>query len=97
MNIVSSNLNTIEFIDQDNGWIGGNNGVVLYTQNGGSVWSVSNVGNPVAIKKVKFINATTGWAISDSLRIYKTLDGGATWTFLTSTFPQIKLLEDVVF
>jgi photosystem II stability/assembly factor-like uncharacterized protein len=96
-NIVSSNLNTIEFIDQDNGWIGGNNGVVLYTQNGGSVWSVSNVGNPVAIKKVKFINATTGWAISDSLRIYKTLDGGATWTFLTSTFPQIKLLEDAVF
>lgn len=96
-NIVANNLKTIEFFDNENGWIGGNAGVILYTTNGGSDWSVTNIGKPSTIKKIKFVNPTTGWAITDSAHVYKSNDGGVSWTFLTSSLPQIKLLEDVVF
>lgn len=84
--------NDIFFIDENNGWIVGNNGKVLKTKDGGTNWVyVTNSGiNPnQKSKTVFFINNLIGWIpskfIDETAFIQHTTDGGNTWS--TQTVP----------
>jgi photosystem II stability/assembly factor-like uncharacterized protein len=72
-------LNTVQFIDENTGWIVGNSGTILKTDNGGISWqSVSGISN-TALESIYFINPDTGWVVGQDGSIYKTTDGGTTW------------------
>jgi len=86
---------TIDFIDEDNGWIAGYN-TLLKTEDGGQTWvSISNnddllaghVGANFLIEEIDFVDETFGWVIVwvqlDDLNIGKILkseNGGQNWS-----------------
>lgn len=72
-------LNTIEFIDENVGFVSGgfNRKKVMKTNDDGSNWSEvldQNLG------QIQFINDLIGYGNSSNGRMYKTIDGGNTWS-----------------
>ncbi|HRE41782.1 MAG TPA: YCF48-related protein [Ignavibacteria bacterium] len=94
----SSNLNSISFLDQNYGWVGGNynfsSATIFKSTNGGQSWnSVSNnlIGN---ISIIHFLNINVGVAAM-GIYIYKTTNGGSNWTpgFTSSNYKDINSLN----
>lgn len=77
-------LRSIYMINENSGWITGNDGVILRTTNGGINWNTVSIQNAAgSITKVEFVNSGTGWIFGYGYlpqgSIWKTTDGGATW------------------
>ncbi|MFH1760614.1 MAG: YCF48-related protein [bacterium] len=77
------------FKDQNHGWIVGNKGLILCTDNGGKTWEKQKSNTFCVLRKVFFINKKRGWAVGGTTRldrtggngiILSTLDGGKNWT-----------------
>lgn len=81
-------LRVIDMIDENTGWISGNNGLVLKTTNGGAIWTTVVIpgASTQSLTYVQFVNASTGWVFGYSAgpNLFKTTDGGNTWQ--TQTF-----------
>ena len=84
----SKDINSISFIDSNNGWAVGAGGLILYTDNGGASWETQN--SPISesgwLCDVKFIDLKNGWAVGKNITddggygiILHTVDGGITW------------------
>lgn len=98
-------LNDIFFIDKLNGWIGGDDGIILNTVDGGSNWKAHKTGISGWLNKVYFINNSEGWAVGAEEHedersagiILRSSDGGTTWTVqktgLNSELRNIKFLD----
>ena len=85
-NWVDQNSNTTQtllgvyFIDEDRGWITGNNGTILKTNNGGGTWervTLNTAGND--LYEVVFYGEDHGWMVGSAGSIWYTQDGGNTW------------------
>ncbi|MDP3148856.1 MAG: YCF48-related protein [Ignavibacteria bacterium] len=75
---INRDMNAIFFVDENIGYVGGNNGELYKTTNGGANWTKQDLGTGVGtISSIYFINATTGWIAGDLL-IARTTDG-STW------------------
>ena len=86
----TNQLNWVHFIDENNGWIVGNNSTMLHTENGGSSWTTKT--SPIAMDLYAcfFVDSENGWAVGGSLssrKIIHTSNGGTTWTEQTSVKP----------
>ena len=83
--VMSAYLRTIYMINENSGWITGNNGLVLQTTNGGTNWNTVTLPNAStgSITKVEFVDAYTGWIFAYGYiaagSIWKTTDGGNSW------------------
>lgn len=79
----TENLNTIDFPSNQVGYIGGDNGVLLKTVDGGETWDeveYTGVGAVTYnIEDLQFINENIGFMVLDFNGSYKTTDGGLTW------------------
>lgn len=78
-------LLTVEFVDENTGWVSGCCGMYLKTTDAGLNWSPEiylTLG--FSIHSLKFINASTGFAAGDAGYILRTTDGGNTWDSLNS-------------
>lgn len=66
----------IQFVDESNGWIVGDEIKVMYTPNGGDVWYEQSVPASATgrFTAVEFINETHGWAVGYG-RIIRTRNG----------------------
>lgn len=65
-------------------WIGARNGLILYSNNGGSTFSsMSNPAND-DIKDIQFIDASTGFACGSNSFFMFTSNGGANWASRSS-------------
>ena len=74
------NLNTVYFLDDKEGWLGGEFGLLLHTKDGGSSWNARRFGaGSPQITSVRFRDRLTGWAIGTGGTVLKTNDGGQTW------------------
>lgn len=74
---VSAELNGIDFINENEGWIAGI-GVILHTTDGGTSWAEQTVPTRANLSDVYFLDANNGWACGGE-EIFKTTDGGDTW------------------
>lgn len=82
------NLEAIQFIDENNGWIVGYNGKILKTTNGKDWIPITNAlpNTDFENSDLSFISSTTGWiatqanADGSSPFMLKTTDGGNSWT-----------------
>ena len=74
---IETELFSVDFTDELNGWIVGKN-VVLNTSDGGITWEVINQ-DSLTFWSVDFINQQKGWACGESF-IVKTTDGGISWS-----------------
>jgi photosystem II stability/assembly factor-like uncharacterized protein len=80
-------INTIDFVNENVGWIAGSNGTLLKTSDGGENWvDILSSNENWNLSQVDFINESVGWAVGskyDSTGSYaiiiKSLDGGYNW------------------
>ena len=78
------NLNSIDFLDDNNGLVVGDNGLILKTVDGGSSWENLTSGTPNNLNGVSFVTADIAVAVGDAPIILRTIDGGENWTSITS-------------
>ncbi|HZH84351.1 MAG TPA: YCF48-related protein [Phototrophicaceae bacterium] len=77
---VEPNLNAIYFSSPMKGWIVGEFGLVLHTEDGGSTWTAQRSGSDLPqLYAVKFVNDQRGWAIGQAGSLIHTTDGGKRW------------------
>ncbi|MDA1049792.1 MAG: YCF48-related protein [Planctomycetota bacterium] len=91
---VNCSLQSIHFIDDQNGWIVGGwthpfsqrtSGVVLRTENGGRRWTQVSAETLPNLARVKFFDQRRGWAVGTPSTMYpagvfRTEDGGRSWS-----------------
>jgi len=80
-------LYDVFFVDANVGFAAGDNGEVLKTTNGGTLWSRITAGPQAPRPNFTFADFSMGGAVGVAVagdRIYKTLNGGDSWT-LSST------------
>lgn len=80
----STYLSTLFFLDANTGFIGGNNGYLAKTTNGGINWTSQTSGISDFIRSISFVNSNTGFISGGSGTIKKTTNGGANWNSLNS-------------
>lgn len=76
----SSTLVTVKFMTPKKGWVAGELGVILYTDNGGESWELQESGIWEDIKSITFINDKIGWAVGKGGSIIHTDEGGTSWS-----------------
>ncbi|MFZ0635742.1 MAG: YCF48-related protein [Candidatus Acidiferrales bacterium] len=74
------NFADVYFVSEQEGWVTGEHGTILYTKNGGDTWTAQLGGDPQStdskINALRFVNATHGWAnMTSGSRLLRTTDG----------------------
>ena len=77
------------------GWAFGLGGVILHTEDGGTIWSAQRSGIPENLVFGTFLTPRIGWVVGADGGVLHTQDGGANWT-AQSTTPR-RYLASVVF
>ncbi len=90
--LTTQNMRTIFFIDSLTGWIGGDDGSVFRTTDGGMSWKPLISGTRADINLIQFVDWNTGWMLGDMEKsgleggksdsdkvLLLTNDGGKTW------------------
>lgn len=91
---ISTSINSVFFLDADNGFVCGDNGIVYKSVNGGLTWTPSNTG--IASEKMNsiyFKDAQNGIVVGNNGKVYLTVNGGTSWT--PESVPSVKNLLDV--
>ena len=76
---VSINLYKVYFSSEPFGWIVGDAGTVLRTQDGGETWRLVQMADLPALFSVCFKNDREGWAAGNVGFFLETYNGGETW------------------
>jgi photosystem II stability/assembly factor-like uncharacterized protein len=84
---VAGDFFAISMINQQTGYISGQNSKVLKTTNGGQSWtSMTNAsGSNYSLYAMEFVNESTGWAFVNYSsvaggNVFKTTNGGLNWS-----------------
>jgi len=83
---ISNDLNSVSFIDDNNGWAVGRQGKIVHTTNGGSTWSEQNSGTSKDLNKVHMISSTVGYAVGNNGTFIKY--NGSAWSTVNINFSQ---------
>jgi photosystem II stability/assembly factor-like uncharacterized protein len=80
-------LSDVFFLNNNLGWVVGNNGTILRTVDGGHTWLEPANPLPVEVSmySVYFVNENVGYAGGTHDLILKTIDGGANWSVVSFT------------
>lgn len=81
----AENLNAIFFKDINNGFVVGNNGTLLRTNDGGTTWTLQSLGTSTNLKSVSFLDSINGYIFGPEKTFYKTTDGGNSWLNLSNS------------
>ena len=84
----------LHFVNHKQGWIVGQQGLIIYTADGGKTWKKQEVDTTgpgyrmddasLDFKAVHFTNPNYGWAVGDEGLVAATDDGGKHWTLQRS-------------
>jgi len=77
-------LNAIFFLDLQNGYAVGTEGIILKTDDGGDNWFLQTSGTDNNLSSVNFGSQTNGWVVGDNGTILQTEDGGDSWQAIES-------------
>jgi photosystem II stability/assembly factor-like uncharacterized protein len=72
-------LNTVYFLDSKRGWVGGDDGYLSRTDDGGQSWVRQSVGTKAAINDIYFRDKEAGFLLAGNA-IFVTRDNGNGWT-----------------
>ena len=79
---ITNDLNSVDFVDDNNGWSAGRQGKIVRTTNAGASWSEQNSGTTNDLNKVFMVNASTGYAVGNNGVCVKY--NGTSWSTLTT-------------
>ena len=80
MEFKKSEFRDIQFIDND-GWIVGKNGIMMYTNDGGKKWQI-NKWDSFNFNDINMLNKERGFIASDKGYLLATVNGGKNWSVL---------------
>jgi len=69
----------VEFFNINYGIVGGENGKVLVTTNGGTDWTIRNAGGFGLMRGIHIFNEENAYVVGTPEQVFKTTDGGITW------------------
>lgn len=69
----------VKFISPEKGWIIGQVGTILYTEESGNKWELQESGTTLRLTNLFFVNDKTGWIAGSGGTILSTEDGGKKW------------------
>lgn len=108
-NFEDAALHAVQFVDRNEGWAVGDEGVIWHTIDGGRTWERQPSGVRASLRSVHFLNPFTGWIVGrDQLPngggsagvMLVTRDGGLKWrTVSANLMPglnQIRFFDDKV-
>ena len=71
---VSADLQDVQFVDAQNGWLAGDRGLVMRTTDGGANWVlIENDVSDFALRGVSFVAPEQGWFVGDGGTILTTI------------------------
>ena len=85
------------FSDQNNGWVVGQSGKILYTNDGGNNWKFQDSGTGNDLFSVYFYNSKIGWAVGKNNTVINTKDGGYNWRIVDVNNDTIKSFYEIAF
>ena len=71
---------SVDFVDQNTGYLAGVGGVIRKTTDGGNTWNFQNTGTTTNLSSICFVNNDTGFSVGPSNTLLKTTNGGEEWT-----------------
>lgn len=74
----AGDLVSVYFTSSDAGWVGGDNGYLAYTKDGGRSWGKQTLNTTENINEIYFRNDENGYILAGR-KIYITKDKGASW------------------
>ena len=77
-------LRAVYFTDANTGYVTGENGTILKTNNGGATWMAQSSGTTEVLAAVYFTDPNTGYITGENGTILKTTNGGTNWTTQSS-------------
>lgn len=77
----------IYFLDNQNGYVGNESGLIANTTTGGSGWSITTITN-FNVNSIHFFSSTNGIAVGNFGKIYYTNDAGSSWNAGTNSNSQ---------
>ncbi|MEM7129106.1 MAG: YCF48-related protein [Chloroflexota bacterium] len=80
-------MNGLDFVNTTHGWVVGNGGQIVHTNDGGTSWQTQDANTTNDLHAVDFVDVNTGWVIGGSGTIRHTADGGTTWQTQNSPLP----------
>lgn len=84
---VDQDLNTVFFLDDKRGWVGGDKGFLSRTEDGGQSWVKQVVQTNDAINDIYFRDKEAGFLIAGNA-IFATRDNGVRWTEVRRFLPR---------
>jgi photosystem II stability/assembly factor-like uncharacterized protein/subtilisin-like proprotein convertase family protein len=90
-------FNSVNFINENEGWAVGANGMIKHTINGGAKWTTQTSPLTGYLNSVHFVDQNNGWIVSSDNwgEIAHTTNGGTTW--MKQTAPTRNPLYNVFF
>lgn len=82
---VDEDINSFHFIDENTGYVIGDNALMQKTNDGGETWEELTIPYEY-YELVKFYTENIGFIVDEEGKIYKTEDGGENWEFLTTQY-----------
>ncbi len=97
MSLMDTGFRDVQFIDNE-GWIVGNKGIILHTEDSGKNWKILKIGS-FALNDIHMLNNDRGFIAADSGVILTTNDGGMNWQVIetgstTSNFNSISFRQN---
>ncbi|MCD4723691.1 MAG: T9SS type A sorting domain-containing protein [Bacteroidales bacterium] len=80
-----NNLIDVHFVSDNEGWLVGTKGTILYTDDGGDTWETQHSNPDESLWSVFFIDDNEGWVCGWS-EIYHTEDAGQNWSIQDAPF-----------
>jgi photosystem II stability/assembly factor-like uncharacterized protein len=74
-------IRSIDFVDKDNGYLVGSNGLIFKTNNGGVDWKKLTIPYEY-YTSVKFYSKNVGYLFDEDGKLYKTENGGISWNYI---------------
>jgi photosystem II stability/assembly factor-like uncharacterized protein len=85
--LAGKDLNTVFFLDNKRGWVGGDGGFLARTDDGGTSWVRQTVDTPDAINDIYFRDREIGFVLAGNA-IFSTRDDGARWSEVRRFLPR---------
>lgn len=76
--LTDKDLNTVYFSSSERGWMGGDQGLLNTTKDGGKTWVKQSLGTTDAVNDIYFRGSDKGYVLAGD-RVYASTDGGNTW------------------
>ncbi len=76
-------IRDLDFVDTKHGYMVGDKGAILATDNAGLSWTSQQKGSST-LNAISFVDVNTGWVAGDGGVIFHTIDAGKTWAIQDS-------------